>query len=132
VGALRLKNSANWCRVRGWITKSVKKVEIGETGRLEYADIVYQYEISDRTYTSKKIKIGGDLLSNPSKKSLTEAEALLMKYPLGKEVDVYVNPKHPKTACLERSGAEAVFLSIFCGMLAVIAGLYFTEITSLF
>jgi hypothetical protein len=128
--ALRLKQSMKWTPVQGLIINSVKKTEHTDSGKLEYADIVYEYVFGEKKYTSKIIKIGGDLLSNPSKRTQTEADILLIKYPLGKEVHVYVNPKYPKVACLERAGAETIIISIFSGFVAVIAGLYFAEITN--
>ena len=129
VSALRLKSSTGWLSTKGFITKSAKVVEWTEAGKLEDADIAYEYEVGDRKYSSKIIKIGGDMLSNPSKNAQSEADILFNRYPLGKEVDVYVNPKYPKVACLEKSGGEAIFISIFFGILAVIVGLYFEEIT---
>lgn len=131
VCALRLKESMRWATVRGFITKSQKRIEHTDAGKLEYADIAYDYVFGNKKYNSGIIKIGGDMLSDPSKNSLTEADILLKKFPPGKEVNVYVNPQHPKVACLERAGIEAVIISIFSGMLAVVVGLYFTEITSL-
>lgn len=130
VSALRLKGSMSWPSVQGRITGSAKRTEHTDAGRLEDAEIAYVYVFEEKTYTSKVIKIGGDLLTEPSKRAPSEADLLLVKYPVGKVVDVYVNPQHPKVACLERAGAEAIFISIFFGVLAVVAGLYFAEITT--
>ena len=130
VSALRLKGSMSWPSVQGRIINSAKKVKHTDAGRLEDADIAYEYSFGKKKYTSKVIKIGGDLLSQPSKRGPSEADLLLAKYPVGKVVDVYVNPKHPKVVCLEKAGVETVFISIFCGLLAVVVGLYFGEVTS--
>ena len=130
VSALRLKDSMRWPSVPGRIINSAKIVEHTDAGRLEGGDIAYEYSFGEKNYTSKVIKIGGDMLSRRSKQAPSEADLLLAKYPIGKVVDVYVNPKHPKVACLEKAGAETVFISIFFGLLAVVVGLYFEEITA--
>jgi uncharacterized protein DUF3592 len=131
VSALRLKGSRSWPSVEGRIVRSIKRLQHTDAGKLEDADIAYQYDFGEKTYTSKVIKIGGDMLSQPSRRTASEADLLLTKYPPGKVVDVYVNPKHPKVACLEKAGGETVFISIFFGLMAVLAGLYFDGITSL-
>jgi hypothetical protein len=108
----------------------MKMLKHTDAGKLEDADIAYEYAFGEKTYTSKIIKIGGDMLSQPTKRAQSEADLLVAKYPVGKVVDVYVDPKHPKVACLEKAGGETVFISIFFGLLAVVAGLYFGEITA--
>ena len=108
VSALRLKMSAGWPRVEGRVVRSEKKIERTDAGRLENADIAYEYAFGGKSYTSRVVKIGGDLLTSPSKRAPSEADLLLAKYPVGRVVDVYVNPKHPKVACLERAGGETV------------------------
>lgn len=130
--ALRYRQSGSWNSVPGCVVKLVKKIERTDGGKLEYADIAYEYVFGGKTYTSSAIKIGGDLLSSPSKNESSEADVLLRKYPVGEAVNVYVHPKHPKTSCLERSGAEAIFVSIVGGALAVVTGLYFEEILNYF
>lgn len=128
VSALRLKSSSGWPPVCGRVTRSVKKVEYGETGRLEDADIAYEYAFGGKTYTGKVVKIGGDMLSPPPRRGPSAVDLLLAKYPAGKAVEVYVNPRHPKVACLEKAGAETVLYSVLCGVVAVLAGVYFTEV----
>ena len=131
VSALRLKMSAGWPRVEGRVVRSEKKTEHTDAGRLENADIAYEYDFGGKSYTSRVVKIGGDLLTSPSKSAPSEADLLLAKYPVGRAVDVYVNPKHPKVACLEKAGGETVFLAIFSGAAAVVVGIYFEEIKAL-
>ena len=130
VSALRLRESRKWPSVEGRIVKSTKRIQHTDAGKLEDADIAYEYVFEEKEYSSKVIKIGGDMLSQPSRKAPSQADLLLAKYPVGKVVDVYVNPKHPKVTCLEKAGAETVFISIFFGLLAVVAGLYSGEITA--
>lgn len=130
VSALRLKMSAGWPRVEGRVVRSEKKVEHTDSGKLENADIAYEYDFGGRSYTSRVVKIGGDLLTPPSKRSPSEADLLLAKYPVGRVVDVYVNPRHPKVACLERAGGETVIISFLCGASAVAVGIYFEGITA--
>ena len=130
VSALRLRGSRNWPSVQGRIINSVKRVVDTDVGKLEDADIAYEYVFKEKRYTSKVIKIGGDMYSDRSKHAASEADLLVARYPVGKVVDVYVDPRHPKVSCLERAGVETIFVSIFCGLLAVVAGLYFAEITA--
>lgn len=131
ISMLRLRSSRSWPSVKGRIVKSEKRLEHTDGGKLENADIVYEYSFKEKNYSSKVIKIGGDMLSEPTRRAPSEADLLIAKYPVGKVVDVHVNPKHPKVACLEKAGAETVFLSIVCGVLTILAGIYFTQITAL-
>ena len=129
VSALRLKLSSGWPHVEGRVVRSEKRVEHTDAGRLENADVAYEYAFGGARYTSRVVKIGGDLLTSPSRHPPSEADLLIEKYPVGRVVKVYVNPRHPKVACLERSGAETVLISLLCGAAAIVAGVYFAEIT---
>jgi hypothetical protein len=95
VSALRLKRSAAWPRVEGRVVRSEKRVEHTDAGRLEDADIAYEYAFGGRVYTSRVVKVGGDMLTSPSKRPPSGADLLLAKYPVGRVVDVYVDPQHP-------------------------------------
>jgi hypothetical protein len=130
ISALRLKRSMSWPSVQGRIVTSTKRTQHTDAGKLEDPEIVYEYGFGENVYKSSVVRIGGDMLSMPSKHSPSEADLLLAKYPVGKVVDVYVNPRYPKVACLEKAGAETVFISLLFGALAVVTGVYFAELSS--
>ena len=123
----RLKAVQNWPAVEGKILQSAKSTKLVNFQRQEDADIVYQYTVGSKTYTSTVIKAGGDMSSTPSKTSQSEADQLLTKYPEGSPVMVYYNPKFPQMACLEKGGAEAMVISIGFGTLAMLAGYLFLK-----
>jgi hypothetical protein len=108
--------STGWTQTQGHIiTSEVKFSEQHSSNEqsISYtANIVYEYTVSDKAYTSKQIKFGVD------NASANTAQQLVNKYPVGSTVPVYYAPNDPRTAVLEPGVTAGSF-----GMLAF-AGIF--------
>jgi len=121
----RLMSSRNWSSTEGTVITSYKSFRDTDAGKMEDAEIKYEYTVSEKTYTCKVIKSGGDVSSNRSKTSATDVDRMLAKYPVGKTVTVYFHPNLPQMACLEKAGGEALLICLLFGPLAILVGYFY-------
>jgi hypothetical protein len=110
---LQVRQAANWPSTPGKVVKSgseVRKVEIfddnREGGKAEeqrnFAAIVYEYTVSGQKLRNNRVSIGEDLGN-------FEVAETIARYPVGKVVTVYYNPRRPREAVLEREVPKGVF-----------------------
>ena len=121
---IKLISVRKWPSVEGRIVKSIKSNRSSDAGRMEDADIAYEFSVAGKAYLARVIQVGGDMSSSLSKQG-TKADAILTKYPVGAAVTVYYNPRFPQMACLERADATAAFVGIVFGTLAIAIGYLF-------
>ena len=114
----------NWPVVEGEIVTSNRSHRPSDIGKMEDAEVVYEYAVSGKVYRARVIQAGGDMSSSPSK-SANDVDRILAKYPVGNTVAVFYNPRFPQMACLERSDATAAFIGILFGPLAIAVGYFF-------
>lgn len=117
----------NWPSVEGAVITSARALSTTDAGKMEDAEIRYEYSVDGKRYTSSVINAGGDLSNRPSKREKTEVDRLLGTYPVGRQITVFYNPKIPRMACLERNRADALFICLVFGPLAVIVGYFFID-----
>ena len=108
---LSLKNAQayKWPTVTGTIVSSLLE---SDTANLQDkpietygATIRYAYEVDGKAYESDQIQLGGT-----SETSQPEAfERLVMRYPEGKRVKVFYEPRDPATATLEPGESVGIF-----------------------
>jgi hypothetical protein len=60
-----------------------------------FANIVYQYSVSGQTLSNNRVSIGED-------RGNFDVAETIARYPVGAEVTVYYNSRHPRDAVLER------------------------------
>jgi hypothetical protein len=122
---IRMISSRNWTAAEGRIISSTKAIVDSDAGKLQEANIRYEYTVDGKMHRSSVVKSGGDVSSPHSKSSETDVDRLLAKYPVGAAVTVYFHPSMPSVACLERGGGEAIFICLIFGPLAIVVGYYF-------
>jgi len=96
--------SNNWPKVEGKVESSycnasgssVFTFSVNEE-RTYKPDIIYLYEVDEKEYRSKRVKVGIQNI----KGSMGWAQGTVTKYSKGAIVDVFYNPKSPKKAVLE-------------------------------
>jgi hypothetical protein len=120
----KLISVRNWPSAEGKIIASSKTARSTDAGKMQDAEIAYEYTVAGKRYTARVIQAGGDMSSANSKKE-TDVDKKLAKYPIGTVVNVYYNPRFPQMACLERSDATAVFIGLVFGPLAILVGYLF-------
>lgn len=90
--------SLQWPVVEGEIIK----LEVGKSRSMSqvslYPIVAYSYQINGTKYQSERIKVGTQSVSSTSD---SWTEGTLTKYPIGKKVNVYFNPRTPTKAVLE-------------------------------
>ncbi len=94
-----MEASRAWIKIDGNIVVSEVKIPLSHTSDDQSdvdAVVRYRYVVGGQNRESDRIKFGGQ----PSL-SLGFADTLVAKYPVGRQVDVYYDPKDPKSAVLE-------------------------------
>jgi len=124
---IKLVLAHRWPEAEGTIVSSYKSNRSSDAGRMEDAEITYEYEVGGKLYRSDTIQAGGDISSSPSKRGSTNVDRILIKYPVGTKVTVYHHPRLPQIACLERTDATGVFIGFVFGGLLLLAGYYFFD-----
>lgn len=114
-----------WKTTEGIVLESFKTSRRENFQTLEDAKVRYEYEVNGKRYQSSTIKASGDMSGDTAKRGQSDMDRLLAKYPAGSRVTVYYNPSMPRMACLEQGGGEAMFICLFFGPLAVVAGYFF-------
>lgn len=112
----RMQAARNWDRVEGVITASeVEQPASHVSDDLDDATpiIRYRYRAGGQDFDGEQVQIGGLPLT-----TRVLAGRLIARYPVGAHVDVYVDPKDPKSALLEPAAAgniaaQLAFTGIF-------------------
>ncbi len=110
---LQVRQAAQWPQTPGKIvvsTSETRKVKTfddnrqggrGEEAR-NFAKIIYEYTVSGQKMRASRVSIGEDLGN-------FEVEETIARYPVGKIVTVYYNPRTPRDAVLERDPPKGAF-----------------------
>ena len=116
--------SNRWPDARGSIISS----EVGEihsadsgsgTGSTKYhPKVIYAYLVDNQKYESIRISA----FSYGSSSRQRALDITQKKYPLGRNVDVYYNPKYPKIAVLEKGVGFFAFIPILVGLPMLLFG----------
>lgn len=93
----RIRSSHNWQPTQGTVTASASRYHHGRGGRYHYPVVSYAYQVGGRTFTHDRIAFG----VGPASAHAT-AEAAAARYAVGSPLTVYVNPRNPADAVLER------------------------------
>jgi hypothetical protein len=135
---LEVRAAANWPSTTGRVvvsgtqTRKVKTFDDnkhggrGEEAR-NFANVVYEYQVSGYTFRNNRVTIGEDLGN-------FEVAETIARYPVGTTVTVYYNPRRPREAVLERDVPKGmwgcVVWMVLGGIAAILIGFYgFNQIT---
>lgn len=96
----RQRTSVNrWPETLGRIVFiTVDERENADGSRLYYPSIMFEYEVNGKRYQSNRLNIREAV----GYASAEEARATTSAYSIGKRVEIYYDPKNPRTAVLER------------------------------
>lgn len=115
------RRSQKWPTTEGVVTAS----KVAEMPRIRYvppyqARVSYRYSVGKRRYISTALNFdGGGYFSR------SEAQRVVDRYPVGKQITVYYNPGDPTVAVLEPGGGGDSFtLSAGIGVLGLVMGLW--------
>ena len=104
--------SRNWSRVRGTITSAwVGESRSSESGASFAPEVRYTYEYEGRKFTGNQLAA-----VNVGARHRGYAKQVLERYPIGAEVDVYVNPLKPSRAVLQIGVSWASVLAMAFGL----------------
>ena len=119
------REARSWPQTRGKVVTSaaeVREVRVSDDEREEgyrlesrnFANVVYEYSVNGRKVSCNRISIGEDLGN-------FQVAEQLQKYPAGKIVTVYYNPRHPDQAVLERDLPKGLWGCLGIGSAIVLA-----------
>ena len=99
---LEARASLTWPSVIGTIVSSfVNSHHDSDNGVMYRAKVTYSYIVDDKTYQATRVKIGIQKGFSGGVGAYSGAQRVVNKYPSGKEINVYYNPKIPENAVLE-------------------------------
>lgn len=81
--------------------------------------LIITYNVDGVRYSSKRVKAG----INFSTSSLASAEKTVNKYPVGREIRVYYNPRSPKKSFLETGVNQMLLVTFFISLFIIVIGL---------
>jgi len=111
-------SSHNWQTVQGQITTSKAIPCSRKYHRFgSQASIVYKYSVNGVSYSSNNITFALDSLTT----FCGNAEKIMTRYPLGKDVLVYYDPKNPEKSVLRPGGTS--FMGMGLSLLSLILGI---------
>ncbi len=125
---------AGWEKAEGKIIGAcIRDLPVPESKTRDYLtpDIVYEYAArSGKSYFSNRFSyIDTSLFPRISENyqagSYENVKAFLSKYPVGKKVEVFYDPRHPSEAVLDRGLKMPVFVPLISGLLMVYASFHF-------
>jgi hypothetical protein len=115
---LEVRAAAEWPETTGKVvvsTSETRKVKTFDDDRQDmerdggrgeeernFAKIVYEYQVSGQKMRASRVSIGEDLGN-------FEVAETIARYPVGKVVTVYYNPRTPREAVLERDVPKGMF-----------------------
>lgn len=128
---MEVAKAARWPSAKGRIVTSTSMARTVRSGAgaddmqtRTFAKIEYQFSVAGREYRGSRVGIGEDTGNH-------QVAETIAKYPPGKEVTVYYNPRRPRECVLERNTPPglwrgfAVILLVLAGIIAVgVVGYY--------
>ncbi|MDH7578386.1 MAG: DUF3592 domain-containing protein [Bacillota bacterium] len=116
--------SRSWPACQGRIISSeVKMYHPGPTLREEgpsySAEILYEYRVEGKRYTSRRVFFGEYSSGSPG-----PARRVVDRYPPGKQVPVYYDPARPEVAVLEPGASWGAFAVLGVGILFSLVGFF--------
>lgn len=123
-----------WIKVRGHIIDAtVGNVSTNlqpVSSDTSVPDIVYEYQYNGQVYFSSSIAYfaASDMSLQSSYYANNEVDVLkfLTQYPVGSDVDVFINPDNPEESVLDTSLQLPVFFPLICGILLIGVAIHFS------
>ena len=120
---MEVAQASRWPKAKGRIVSSTSEARAvktldstsDDTEQRTFAKIVYEFTVAGRKYQGDRVSIGEDLGN-------FQVAETIAKYPRGKEVTVYYNPRKPTQAVLERDLPPGIWKGVAVIVL-VLAGL---------
>ena len=122
IDLIRLKASVAWPTSPGRVLSS-SVVQKGKLMPVYLAEVVYEFNVNNTTYSGKRIASGHNEFSrekSPAFFSLIRAQEIVNRYPQDKNVTVYYMPSNPKKCLLEVGVKGHAFVAPVCGLLCFI------------
>ena len=125
----RAYESRSWPNTQGTITSSYIKKENRKDSNNSYKTtyypkVNYQYQVEGKYYSCNRIAFGGVSGGKRSK-----AKKVVDRYPSGKKVTVYYNPKDPGVAVLKAGFSWGALFAFLTGLIFFGVGIMFYRIS---
>jgi hypothetical protein len=109
-----------WPTVEGEIVDA-RMVRVGDGQRSTSVDsvVTYRYQVAGQPYSGNRVRFGLQLIPNsmvPALGNRSAAAALAHRYPRGKPVRVYYNPRRPEESVLYPTPNSRVWVILAAGL----------------
>ena len=119
----KAKESPNWPTVNGIITASSVESRIEKSNKkskiMYSANINFTYKVNGRDFTAHDSYLGS---SSTSSSNQSDARNIVNKYPKGKTVQVFYDPKEPFIGILEPGVKTQHYLFLAIGAVLIVFG----------
>lgn len=116
----RAERSTNWPTVDGVVTSSEVRSSVTKGKRKYWAAVSYQFNVEGHQHRGSTISFG-DYRSS----SRHEFEAVVARYPVGKQVSVYYDPAAPDSNVLEPGVTLGARVPLIIGLVFAVLGVVF-------
>ena len=118
---MEVLQASRWSSTPGRIVVSTAKsrsvrsggVDSNDTELRNFAKVVYEYKVANRSYRGDRVSIGENLGN-------FEVAETLARYPVGKDVTVYYNPNRREQSVIERDMPAGIFKGIAIVVLVLV------------
>jgi hypothetical protein len=117
--ALNYLRSMGWEQMPGTVVSSEVEDAWDTTGERYAGRVVYTYEVDGVTYEGNQLDLRGSAYVG----NREDAERLLLPYPVGASVMLYVNPADPARSVLDRSVPSAIWAFVGLGSVLMLLSL---------
>ena len=115
---IRAKASVAWPTSPGKVLSSVVQESDSEGDLSYHAEVVYEFNVNNTTFSGKRISYGDHGTGNPS-----HAQEIVNRYPQDKNVTVSYMPNNPKECLLEVGAKRQAFWLPAFGLLFFTVGI---------
>ena len=115
---IRAIQSSNWASIEGKIIESsIRRVKLRSPKYLP--KIIYEYSVEGISYTSNRLSFSEYMRFHRS------CQRVIDRYPTGKSITVYYDPKNPKNSVIQKGRIKSAILLFVLTMILTVYVLWF-------
>jgi hypothetical protein len=119
---LRTSAARRWPSTSGTVVDS-RIIESEDDGDLYYhPEVQFRYQVNGKVYPSDQWAIGSRVVWGGQRRDPKKAQSVVERYPAGRAVQVYYNPRQPEQATLEVRSVNTLPLIGVAFLLTLVGG----------
>ena len=115
------RRSQAWPATMGWVVRSQVQRIATDTGYAFYADIAYEYTVGAQRFVGQRVRFVETGYGPGAQRE--RAVFTVQRYPVGRPLPVYYDPRRPSAAVLERRLSPGLRVPALLGLAMLLTGL---------